>query len=395
MEAYLLDWTSLLLRWAHLVAGIAWIGTSFYFIWLDDSLERPARAADRERGVAGELWAVHDGGFYRAEKYALGPAELPARLHWFKWEAYWTWITGFALLVLLYYAHAELYLVDPQVRALGKGEAIAIGLASLVLGLAVYEALCRSPLGRNDAALGAVLLVFLAALAWGFTQVFSGRGAFLHYGAVLGTIMAGNVAHVIIPGQRELVRAMREGRAPHPKYARAGKQRSVHNTYLALPVLFTMISSHFPAAFASRWNWLVLLAFTVAGALIRGWFVMRHRADAPAWPLAAAVLILAATAVLLAPRTAGPEGGAAPAMEEVERVVAAHCAPCHAARPRFAGIGEAPKGVLLDSPERIRAQALPIHQQTVLSRAMPPGNATGMTDAERELLARWYRSVNR
>ncbi|MCS6922589.1 MAG: urate hydroxylase PuuD, partial [Elioraea sp.] len=277
MEAYLLDWAGLVLRWAHLVAGIAWIGASFYFIWLDDSLEPPKRAEDRARGVAGELWAVHGGGFYRAEKYALAPPELPERLHWFKWEAYWTWITGFALLVLLYYANAETYLIDPQVMPLAKSQAIGLGLGSLVVGVAVYEGLCRSPLGRNDAALAAALLLFLAALAWALTQVFGGRGAFIHYGAVIGTIMAANVGHIIIPGQRELVRAMREGRPPDPKFAIAGKQRSVHNTYLTLPVLFTMISSHYATAFASRWNWLVLVALTVAGALVRVWFVMRHK----------------------------------------------------------------------------------------------------------------------
>ncbi|MCX7960141.1 MAG: urate hydroxylase PuuD [Burkholderiales bacterium] len=391
MEAYLLDWAGLVLRWAHLVAGIAWIGASFYFIWLDDSLEPPKRAEDRARGVAGELWAVHGGGFYRAEKYALAPPELPERLHWFKWEAYWTWITGFALLVLLYYANAETYLIDPQVMPLAKSQAIGLGLGSLVVGVAVYEGLCRSPLGRNDAALAAALLLFLAALAWALTQVFGGRGAFIHYGAVIGTIMAANVGHIIIPGQRELVRAMREGRPPDPKFAIAGKQRSVHNTYLTLPVLFTMISSHYATAFASRWNWLVLVALTVAGALVRVWFVMRHKGRPPAWPLAAAAAIFAALLWLLAPRESAPAGPPV-AFAEVERVIVARCASCHAARPAFPGLAEAPKGVLLDTPERIRQHASAIHQQTVLARAMPPGNVSAMSEEERVLLDRWYRA---
>jgi uncharacterized membrane protein len=391
MEAYLLDWASLLLRWAHFVTGIAWIGASLYFIWLDDSLEPPRSAGDRARGVAGELWAVHGGGFYRAEKYALAPAELPERLHWFKWEAYWTWITGFALLVLLYYVSAETYLIDPQVMALSKAQAIGIGLGSLVIGLAVYEGLCRSPLGRNDAALGAVLLVFLAFAAWGLTEVFGGRGAFIHYGAIIGTIMVGNVAHIIIPGQRELVRAKQEGREPDPKYAAAGKQRSVHNTYLTLPVLFTMISSHYAMTFGSRWSWLVLVALTVAGALIRVWFVMRHKGPPPAWPLAAAIAILVAIAALIAPRREAASVAPVSAAEAA-RVIAERCAGCHAERPTFAGVAEAPRGVKLDTPERIRIHAAAIHQQTVLTKAMPPGNLTGMTDAERELLARWLRA---
>lgn len=391
MQAYLLDWAGLLLRWAHVVAGIAWIGLSFYFIWLDDSLEPPRRAEDRSRGVAGELWTAYGGGFYHAQKYALPPPALPERLHGFKWDAYWTWITGFALLVLLYYVNAETYLMDPQVMPLAKSQAIGIGLGSLILGLAVYEGLCRSPLAANDAALAAALLVFLAALAWGLTQVFGGRGAFIHYGAAIGTIMAGNVAHIIIPGQRELMRARREGREPDPKYAIAAAQRSVHNTYLALPALFAMISGHYAMAFANRWNWLVLVALTVAGALIRHWFVLRHRGRPRGWPLAVAALVLLGIAALLAPRQHS-EAGPAPAIAEVERVIAARCVSCHSAKPAAAGHDEARRGVPLDTPERIRAHAAAIHRQAVLTRAMPPGNRTGMTEDERALLDRWVRA---
>lgn len=302
VEAFLLDWLNLLLRWAHLAVVIAWIGASLYFVWLDHHLEAPKQDADRESGVAGELWALQGGGIYHAQKYAPARASLPPRLHWFKWDAYWTWITGFALLVAIYYVQAELYLVDASVMPLSKGQAVGLGLGTLIAGLAVYEGLCRSPLGRSDRALAAAAFLLLAAAAWGLTQVFSGRGAFIHYGAMLGTIMVGNVAHVIIPGQRELVRAMQEGRAPDPKHALAARQRSVHNTYLILPVLFTMISGHYTVVFASRWSWLVLLALTLSGALIRAWFVMRHLGAAPAWPLAAALIVLAATGTLLAPR---------------------------------------------------------------------------------------------
>lgn len=386
MEAYLLDWLSLLLRWAHLVVGIAWIGASFYFIWLDNHLE-----TSPDGKLAGELWAIHGGGFYHAEKFKAAPPQMPARLHWFKWEAYWTWITGFFLLVLVYYAGAELYLIDPAVMPLSKGAAIGIGLASLVLGLAVYEGLCRSPLGRNDAALGAVMFLALAAGAWGLTQVFGGRGAFIHYGAILGTIMVGNVAHVIIPGQRRMVAALAAGRAPDPKDGAAGKQRSVHNTYFTLPVLFTMIASHYAFTFGGRWNWLVLVALTLAGGLIRVWFVLRHKGGAPAWPLLIGLGLIVALGFFMSPGKEKIPAGEVK-FHTVKNIIDARCLGCHAPKPTFQGLHEAPKGSLLDTPERIRAQAAIIHSQTVVARAMPPGNLTQMTDAERSLLDRWYRA---
>ncbi len=385
LEAYLLEWLNLLLRWAHVVVGIAWIGASFYFIWLDNHLE-PAR----DPKLAGELWAVHGGGFYRAEKFRLAPAQLPKNLHWFKWEAYWTWITGFALLSAMYYAKAELYLIDPQVMALSKVAAIGIGLGSLVLGLAVYEGLCRSPLAKNDVLLSLVLLGLLALLAWGLTRVFSGRGAFLHYGAILGTIMVANVAHVIIPGQRRMVRAMSEGREPDTKDGLMGKQRSVHNTYFTLPAVFAMISNHYAMTFGHRWGWLVLVAMTLAGALVRVWFVMRHKGRAPAWVWLLGAGFALAAIVLVAPRQ--ETQGKPASFAEVKRVLDTRCVACHADKPSFAGFAEAPKGVKLDSPERIRALALQIQQQAVLSRAMPPGNLTGLTEEERSLIDRWYRA---
>ncbi|TMH61287.1 MAG: urate hydroxylase PuuD [Betaproteobacteria bacterium] len=380
MEAYLLDWLNLLLRWAHVIVGIAWIGASFYFIWLDDRLE-----PSRDPRLAGELWAIHGGGFYRAEKYKLGPAQLPATLHWFKWEAYWTWITGFALLVLMYYVNAELYLIDPTVMPLSKGAAIGIGIGTLVLSLAVYEGLCRSPL--DERALAIVLLGFLAAAAWGLMQIFSGRGAFIHYGAILGTIMSANVLHVIIPGQRRMVEAVSEGREPDPKDGAMGKQRSVHNTYFTLPVVFAMISNHHAMTFGHRWSWLLLVAMTLAGALIRVWFVLRHKGRAPAWVWIAGVAAIAVAAWLIAPKT--ETAGAAVPLSEVQKVIEARCVACHAQKPSFQGLAEAPKGVMLDTPERIRAQVVQIRQQAVLTRAMPPGNLTQMSEEERSLLGRW------
>jgi uncharacterized membrane protein len=384
VEPYLLDWLTLLARWAHIVVGIAWIGASFYFIWLDNHLE-PAK----DGSFAGELYAIHGGGFYRAQKYRVAPPELPTTLHWFKWEAYWTWITGFALLVLVYYLNAEIYLIDPAVMKLSAGAAIGAGLGSLVAGLAIYEGLCRSPLGRNDAALAVALMILFVVVAWGLTQLFSGRGAFIHFGAILGTIMAGNVAHVIIPGQRELVRAKQEGREPDPKYGLLGKQRSVHNTYFTLPVIFTMISGHHAMTFGHSWNWLVLVAMALAGALVRLWFVARHKGPAPAWTLVAGLALVGVVMIMLVPR---PAVEAKPVdFSEVKQVLDRRCLACHAEKPTFQGLAEAPKGFKVDTRERIEAQRLLIHQQTVLSRAMPPANVTGMTDEERALLDRWVR----
>lgn len=377
----MLDWLTLLARWAHVVVGIAWIGASFYFIWLDNHLEK---ASDPQ--FAGELYAIHGGGFYRAQKYRLAPEKLPATLHWFKWEAYWTWITGFALLVLVYYANAEVFLIDAEVMPLSQGGAIGIGLASLVAGLAVYEGLCRSPLRNSDAGLALAILVFFALVAWALAQLFSGRGAFIHFGAILGTIMAGNVAHIIIPGQRELVRAKQEGREPDAKYALAGKQRSVHNTYFTLPVIFTMISNHHATTFGHAWNWLVLIAMALAGALVRLWFVGRHKGAAPAWTLVAGLLLVGVVIVALVP---GPQANLEPVkLEDVKRIVEQRCLNCHAEKPTLPGLAEAPKGVKLDTDERIRGQASHI-RETVRARLMPPGNITGLTNEERVLLERW------
>jgi uncharacterized membrane protein len=276
--------------------------------------------------------------------------------------------------------------------ALGKWQAIGIGIGSLVAGQVVYEGLCRSPLGRNDNALAAVLFALLAVAAWGLTQVFSGRGAFIHYGAILGTIMVGNVGHVIIPGQRRMVQAMAEGRAPDPRDGLVGKQRSVHNTYFTLPVIFTMISSHYAFTFGSAWNWLVLVALTAAGALIRVWFVMRHKGKAPWWPLVLGLAFILLIAFALQPKK---ESAASVRFDDVRKVIDARCVACHSPKPTFPGIAETPKGVLLDSPERIRALAAQIHQQSVLARAMPPGNLTGMTEDERQLLGQWHASCCR
>jgi uncharacterized membrane protein len=354
---YVLEWFGLLLRWAHAAAAIAWIGAAFYFFWRD---RHPDSAAGAQAG--GEAWI--------------------------KWEAYGTWITGFFLLCVIYYARAELYLIEPSVLPMSKATAIGLGLGTLVVGLALYEGLCRSPLVANDAALVTALVVLLAAAAWGLCQVFGGRGAFIHYGALLGTLMVGNVAHVILPCQRRMAAALAAGRAPDAKDLAQARLRSAHNTYLALPTLFTMLSSHYAVAFEVRWNWLALVAMTAAGVLLRAAWVARHEGRSGVWPLLLGTGLALAPALFLAPN-AGRSGQADPGFAAVKAVIDAHCAVCHSAHPAFPGIAVAPKALLLDSPARIRAAAAQIRQQMVLSRAMPPGNVTAITEEQRALVERW------
>jgi uncharacterized membrane protein len=399
VTGYLLDWCALLIRWLHVIAGIAWIGASFYFVWLDNHLQPPFDVARADPDIAGELWAVHGGGFYRAQKYRLAPPLLPPTLHWFYWEAYATWLSGFALLCLLYFLRAEAYLIDPAVAALSKPAAIASALAVLAGAWLLYDAFCRSPLARSERLLAAVLAATTAFEAWGLCRLFSGRGAFMLFGAALGTIMVANVLFVIIPGQRELVLAKREGRAADAAPGLRGKQRSVHNTYFTLPVLFVMISNHYAMTYGARYNWLVLIAMSFAGACIRAWFVARHKPAgrhgwAAALPAALGVLTLGSLVVALAPDGAAGTGtlaaGGAPAVDaaRVEHIVAQRCVPCHATYPTQAGFNAPPNGIVLQTIEQLRAH-LPEVRQQVSTRAMPLGNLTGMTDDERNLVLMW------
>jgi uncharacterized membrane protein len=398
MEAYLLEWLNLLGRWLHLIAGVAWIGASFYFVWLDNHL-LPIPNPEKSPGVSGQVWAVHGGGFYNARKYPTGPDFLPEPLHWFKWEAYTTWLSGFFLLCLVYYVQADAYLIDRSVADIGPAAAIGIGLISLAGGWVVYDLLCRSPLAKNERTLAVVFAILIALAAYGLCHVFSGRGAFIHFGAMLGTIMVANVFFVIIPGQRELVRAKAEGRPLDPGPGLRGKQRSVHNTYFTLPVLFAMISNHYAGTYAARYNWLVLIALAAAGALIRAWFVARHKLDAgikaSPWPALAGVAILAVTIGLMVPQpetqgTAGPQAAADASIDfpHAQTIVGQRCAVCHAEKPTQPGFAAPPKGVMLDTPQRILAQTAQMRQQ-VTTRAMPLGNLTKMTDAERAELVAW------
>jgi len=392
MEAYALEWLNVLGRWFHMIAGIAWIGASFYFIWLDSHLRAPRYADEAGRlGIGGEVWALHGGGFYRAQKFTVAPPELPDPLHWFKWEAYATWLSGMFMLGLIYYVSAEVYLIDRSVADLSKPASIAIGLAFLAGGWIVYDLLCRSPLGRREPLLAAVMLALCTVAAYALTHLYSGRGAYIHFGGMLGTIMTANVFFVIMPGQREMVKAKAEGRVPDPAYSARGKQRSVHNTYFTLPVLFTMISNHYALFTNATWNWLVLMAIALAGVFIRLFFTFRHRGVVKPSFWAIGIALLAAVFVALTPRSGGTAPGEA-RFADVQAIVVARCAGCHAATPTFAGFAAAPKNVLLDTNERILAQAQLVHQQTVVLKAMPIGNLTRMTDEERAKVDAWFRA---
>ena len=386
----LIDWVELLVRWMHVIAGIAWIGSSFYFIALDASLRHEPRLDPR---VKGEAWQVHGGGFYQMQKFVVAPEFMPEHLTWFKWEAYSTWIFGFVLLILVYYLHPGVYLIDRAVLDLSATGAVAISVASLAAGWVIYDLLCRSWIGQNTARLALVGFVLLVAATFGYTQVFSGRGAFIHVGVLVGTLMVGNVFLVIIPKQRIVVRDLLAGRTPDPALGAAAKQRSVHNNYLTLPVVFTMLSSHYAFTYTGRWSWLVLAAVFVASFLIRHWFNVGHtgaRPDWRLWPAAAVPMLLAALLTLLGqPRIEAAAGSAS--FADVQRIMVARCVVCHAARPHFDGIEEAPKGVMLDTPARIAALAPQVYQQAVVTRAMPLNNLTGITEPERQQIARWVQ----
>ena len=392
MEAYIVDWLNLLARWLHFITGVAWIGASFYFIWLDNHLLPPKSGQDAGKGVGGEVWSVHGGGFYHAQKYRAAPPFIPETLHWFKWEAYSTWLSGMFLLVLVYWYGAQVYLIDPAVAELSPLAAVGLAAGIIVAGWVVYDLLCKSPLRNNERLFAAILLLLVGVLAWGLCELFSGRGAYIHFGAVLGTIMVANVFFVIIPGQKRMVAAAERGAVPDAEDGIRAKQRSVHNTYFTLPVLFVMTSNHYAMTYSHEYNWAILIAISLAGALIRVYFVARHSGRASPLPLVIAGLLLAGVAALIAPR-ASATSGAAVAFEEVQAVVAHRCTTCHSAQPTHPAFPAAPGGVVLDTEEQIVAEALRIHQQTVITRVMPIGNLTNITEAEREVIDRWYQGM--
>ena len=391
MEAHLIEMLGMLVRWLHVIAGIAWVGSSFYFVWLDHSLDPPEPGSDEEKkGVSGELWAVHGGGFYNPQKYAVAPARLPEKLHWFKWEAYTTWLTGTALLVLVYWMRAQSMMVDPSVAALTSEQAVGIGLLSMVVSWIVYDLLCRSPLGRHDGAMAVVVFALLTLLAWELSRLLGGRAAFIHVGTSIGTIMAANVFFLIIPGQRRMVEAMRAGKKPDPLDGIRGKQRSVHNNYFTLPVVFIMISNHYAATYSHPQAWAVLALICGAGVLTRHFFNLRHKGSFAWQYLAVSAVLIGAAAVWTAPHIQPlPPVKGPVTLDRVRAIVGQRCVACHSQVPTFTGITQPPAGVVLTSAAGIVQNAQRIYQQVVETRIMPLGNATQITDEERAVIAAW------
>ena len=386
MSYDLLAWLNLLLRWTHVLVGICWIGASFYFVWLDNHLVEPDPP---EAGVRGELWAIHGGGFYQSRKFLLGPPKIPAHLHWFMWEAYSTWISGFLLLVVIYYFGASVYLIDKAKLALEPWQAIALSLAFIFGGLAVYEGLCRSPLAKRPGLFGAVWFAVLTAAAWAQTRIFSDRAAFLQVGAMIGTVMVANVKLVIIPNQRKSVAAILAGAAPDPRWGAQGRLRSVQNNYMTLPVVFLMISNHYPLVTGHPLNWLLVAMLAAAGVSVRHFFMRLHKgAIRHEFLFIGLMLFLGATFIATKEQPSLPQVGAA-SFDEAQAIVQTHCIMCHSPTPSHKGFTAPPANVVLDTPAHIQAFAPRIYQMAVERRAMPLGNETGMTDLDRAKLGAW------
>ncbi|MBX9754605.1 MAG: urate hydroxylase PuuD [Pseudomonadaceae bacterium] len=389
MEAHLLEWLNLSIRWVHMITGVAWIGASFYFVWLENNLNR----VNPRDGLAGDLWAIHGGGIYHLEKYKLAPPTMPDNLHWFKWEAYFTWLSGVALLMVVFYLNPTLYLIAPG-SSMAPAMAIAIGIGSLIAGYVAYHFLCDSALGKRPALLGAVLFILLIAAAYGFSTIFSGRAAYLHVGAIIGTIMVGNVFFTIMPAQRALVKAIAENRSPDPALPAKGLLRSRHNNYFTLPVLFIMISNHFPSTYGSQYNWLILAGIAVMAVLVRHYFNTRHNSNKFAWTIPVAALGMICLAFVTGPSSqpAAPVTVVktnAEIFKQVHEVIEQRCTVCHSAKPTSPMFSTAPAGVMFDTAEQIRLLAPRIQAQAVTTQTMPLGNLTQMTPAERELLGAW------
>lgn len=381
------EWLNLGLRWLHLVTGIAWIGSSFYFVWLDNHLNKPA-----EGDASGELWSVHGGGFYHNQKYQVAPAKMPDELHWFKWEAYFTWISGFSLLVLVYYVGAQSFLIDPAKAVLTPLQGTGIGLATLALGWLVYDGLCRSPVGSNNAALGLFWFACLAFAASFLDTLFTSRAAYLHVGAMIGSVMVANVFFIIIPNQKKVVADLIAGRTPDPALGAAAKQRSLHNNYMTLPVLFIMISNHYPMTYGAQRPWLVLALLGLTGVAIRHVFNLRGRGKPTGAAIVVAIMLAMASVTYVtwekgAPASSVP--GEAVTFAQIQPMLAMHCSSCHSARPTNPAFTAPPMGLSLDSYEHVRAAAPRIKARAVDTETMPMGNATHMNRAERDRLGAW------
>lgn len=392
------DWVALFIRWFHVIAGIAWIGASFYFIWLDNNLRQPPQWK-KDKGIKGDLWAVHGGGFYEVAKYEYGPEQVPKTLHWFKWEAYATWLSGMLLLIWMYYLGAEAYLIDPGIKAMDATTAISLGLGFIFGGLFIYEIACRSPLAKSAGLFAVFLVLFLSLSAWLATQWFSGRGAFIHVGALIGTIMAGNVFFTIIPSQRKLVQAVTDKEPIDPQWGAGAKLRSVHNNYLTLPIIFLMISNHYPMTYQHPQSWLVLVAIAAVSAWIRHFFNLRHIGIArPSILITGAIGMLFIAIWVSKPQTTPVQTSVEtaptiPVNQDIMALMQKHCSNCHSEAPSDDIFVVAPLGVKLDSWPQVLQWAPRIHQRVSVTKDMPFLNKTEMTEEERQKITDWYHET--
>ena len=387
MYGYTMEWINLAIRWTHVIAGIMWIGASFYFIFLENNLNRTHGLRDE---LAGNLWAIHGGGFYYVEKYKVAPKVIPAHLHWFKYEAYFTWLSGFSLLFIVYYADARSFMIDPTVADLSTSAAIAIGIGSMILGYVIYDVMCRTSLILRQDRFALVGVVILGVMTYALTHLLSGRAAFIHVGAVIGTIMVGNVFFTIIPSQKALVRAAKTGKPLDETLGKKAGQRSLHNNYLTLPVVFIMVSNHFPSTFGHSGNWLILMVIVVSSMGIKHYWNLLDRGIKQTWVLVISVLALVILSMAISPAFEDTLDATIPAtFEEANAVIQARCVQCHSADPTDDQWATAPNGVMYDTPEQIHAMADKIMTRAVRTKTMPQGNKTGMTDEERTILKRW------
>ncbi|MFT4924525.1 MAG: putative membrane protein [Phenylobacterium sp.] len=392
MDSYINEWLNLIVRFAHVITGIAWIGASFYFVWLDNHLETPPKEK-ADKGIKGDLWAIHGGGIYEVAKYQLAPPVMPQTLHWFKWEAYTTWLTGFLLLTLMYYVGAEAYLIDKRVADISQMQAIGIGIGAIVGGFLCYEGMVRTKLKDHGLILGLLLVILMTALSYGLTQVFSARGAYIHIGAIIGSIMAGNVFFGIIPSQKALIGAIERGETPDSSYGLNAKLRSTHNTYTTLPIIFIMISNHYPITYNHEYNWAVLVVMIMITAAVRQYFVLRHFGKQKPLILVGAAVALTILAYAIAPQKkvlSEADKKQTIDVAKVEQIIKARCSTCHSANPTDNVFTVAPAGVMFDDITAMSQWASRIKARSVDTNDMPLANKTGMTDEEREYLGLWY-----
>ncbi|MFZ1327606.1 MAG: urate hydroxylase PuuD [Chitinophagaceae bacterium] len=384
-EGHLMEWLNIVVRVMHITFGIAWIGASFYFVFLENALNRTENVRDE---LAGNLWAVHGGGFYYLEKYKGAPKTLPKHLHWFKYEAYFTWVSGFALLLIIYYFNASAMMIDTNVMKLSTAQAIVISIGSFIAAWCMYDLLCKSPLRKHTLLFVLTGAVLLIGFAWFYSYVFSGRAAFIHFGAMIGSLMVANVFFVIIPSQKAMVNAAKKGVTPDPQRGKNALFRSIHNNYFTLPVLFVMVSNHFPSTFGNKYQWIVLAAISIGSAGIKHWLNLREQGRLSVWIMPASVIVLLAVAYATAPQASTTKCKEV-SFAEVNAIIQQRCISCHSSQPTDNIYTAPPNGVKYDTPQEIVAKKDLIMQRVVVTKTMPQNNKTNMTPEERDVIRCW------